>query len=175
MSFAFYKARHGGLFSRVISFWTRSPYSHSETVFSQDATMRYVAQLSIEKARELGATIEKGRAYLYGKRLAFSASERDKCVRVKLIHFDPERWEFIGIESAISEHWILRKCEEYVGCGYDYLGLGSFILKRIRLIKPNPRKMWCSETTEMVAHWLGLCDRSVEPPSPGALYRRLTA
>ena len=182
--YAFYKAKYGTLFSKIIAFWTFGDYSHTEVVFSKACTDWYYDHITPEERINLIETsIDQMRSHKIEElRLSFSASERDKCVRFKLIYFNPSHWDFILAKfrdtyppTLAQEILIIEYCKDMEGAGYDYLGLGSFILQKIRLIKPDPEKYWCSETTERVAYYCrDLTCTQNEPPSPSKLYKLIT-
>ena len=181
MCAAFYKAEYGGWFSKIIAGWTNSLHSHTETVFSRVATLDYLEMLNQTSPQELEELIFDSEPLGSSARLSFSASERDGGVRFKLIGYE-DKWDSIPFVDILgnyisreTEADMITWCSKFVGRGYDYVGLLGFLIQKLPLIKQNPKKFWCSETTEMVAHKLSMLDRAPEPPSPGALYDRMTA
>lgn len=166
LSFGFYKAEYGSFFSRTIAFWTGGQFSHTETIWSREG--------SLWALENLFPHLHPG-DLLEDERLSFSASERDKMVRMKIIAFDPRKWVFVDTSVYLpQEKEIIEWCDKnYIGKGYDYLGLFSFILKRFRIINPSKTKFWCSETSELVANHIGLCGLDEEPSDPNEFYKKV--
>jgi len=97
MQVAFYKGRKR-LFNRLVSWWTRGPYSHCEVV--------------------LGHAV--GDLTLCG-----SSSFRDRGVRVKAIRLDPAKWDILDVEGDLNaaRKWFA----ENEGRRYDVRGLFGFV------------------------------------------------
>jgi hypothetical protein len=95
---AFYKAHQGNLTDKIISWWTKGPYSHVEIVVGPD---------------------------VYNL-LMYSSSGYDKGVRIKKHKYDPAKWEYIDIDIDINVlHKIYKETEN---CKYDYVGILGFIV-----------------------------------------------
>ncbi len=61
------------------------------------------------------------------------------------------RWDSIRIPlNDSAEDRAMAKAKELDGKEYDLWGLGSFGTK-LKIIKPDPDKVWCSETTTNLA------------------------
>lgn len=99
---AFYKGRRD-LADRVISWWTRGPYSHVELVVCDPVT---------------------------GLETSYSSSLPDGGVRKKSIDYKPERWDFVELplhDGDVVAVWF----EERMGAKYDILGIFGFILRPV--------------------------------------------
>jgi hypothetical protein len=142
MRAAFYKGTHAGLpgiYNRLVRWWTRSTFSHVELLLLETTT--------------------PGRAY------AASASYMDGGVRFKVIDFEPELWEFVGLPEQLSEKaWDWFGAHE--GDAYDLLGNLHFILSAVG---DDKGKWFCSEA---VAAALGM--PNPERFDPGTLHAALT-
>ncbi len=82
---------------------------------------------------------------------SFSAT-MDEGARLKDIGYSHAyRWDSILVPlNDEGEDRAMAKAKELDGRGYDWWGLGSFGTK-LKIIKPDPLKVWCSETTTMLA------------------------
>jgi hypothetical protein len=114
LKIAFYKGRTR-LFNRLVSWWTRGPYSHCELVVSQLNT---------------GA-------------LCWSSSFLDGGVRLKVIALDPAHWDLVDLhltpgQAAAAEQWF----EAHEGQPYDVLGLFGFLW---RPFSQEKNKWYCSD------------------------------
>jgi len=100
MKIAFYKSKKR-VFNRLVSWWTRGPYSHVELVLHQTAT---------------------------GDMFCGSSSNTDGGVRCKYIDMTQDRWDVfeISAEEVPAHSWF----EHHAGEGYDFLGLFGFIGRR---------------------------------------------
>lgn len=98
MKVAFRKNDRGRLFSRLISWWTRSPYSHCEAIVGEWGHDRY---------------------------LCASASWVDGGVRTKTIKLTPDKWDIVETDAdqGAAYRWFLRNR----GKGYDFLGVLGFL------------------------------------------------
>lgn len=118
MRVAFYKGTHAGLpgvYNRLVSWWTRSPYSHVELLLLETTT--------------------PGRSY------AASASYMDGGVRFKVIDFDPDLWHFVDLPGQLGKAaWDWFGAHE--GQAYDLLGNLHFVLAPVG---DDKRKWFCSE------------------------------
>jgi hypothetical protein len=95
---AFYKAHQGNLTDKVISWWTKGPYSHVEIVVGPD-----VNNLSM-----------------------YSSSGLDDGVRLKPHKYNPSLWEYVNIDIDFSI--LFKIYQRTIGNKYDYLGILGFIL-----------------------------------------------
>lgn len=102
MKIAFYKGRKR-LFNRLVSWWTRGPYSHTELV----------------RETEPGSGIYH----------CFSSSFLDGGVRLKRMPLDPEHWDLVDVEGDwdAAADWFA----EHLGAGYDVIGLAGLVLRRV--------------------------------------------
>lgn len=97
MKVAFYKGRHR-FFDRLVQWWTKSKYSHTEVILSQDD----------------------------GWALCASSSFLDRGVRVKQIYMDPYKWDILEFPDADEKYacnWYRLNYKKK----YDLLGLLSLI------------------------------------------------
>ena len=114
MQIAFYKGRKR-LFNRLVSFWTRSPYSHCELVVSQ---------------HNAGA-------------LCWSSSYLDGGVRLKVIPLDPALWDIVDLQltpgqADAATAWFRR----HEGQAYDVAGLIGCVLRPYR---QRQNRWFCNE------------------------------
>jgi hypothetical protein len=103
MQLALYKGRTR-LFDRAVQWWTRSPYSHCELVFSTDNR---------------------------GVSVCGSSSYLDGGVRIKHMALDPAKWDLLelpGLSDAQVRHWFVV----HDGQRYDLIGLFGFVLPFVR-------------------------------------------
>jgi len=153
---------------RVISLITGGPYKHTEIIFSQKASSRYIQKLMHDRPDyfdvwirnshyQIRSASERARVIatidlvteLPTLRLCFSSSAMDRGVRFKLIDLEPKKWDFISCDGDQEmEKDLIEWCEIQVGRGYDFLGLAGFILCHLKLVKPDHLKVWCSEIIE---------------------------
>jgi hypothetical protein len=83
-------------------------------------------------------------------RISFSAAigEGARFKDIKYSH--PYRWDGIRIPlDNEREDRAMAKARELDGRKYDGWGLLSFVTK-LKIIKPDPSKVWCAETTTML-------------------------
>jgi hypothetical protein len=111
---AFYKGK-SRIFNKLVSWWTRGPYSHTELVIGE------VSEGSV----------------------CWSASYLDKGIRRKVIKLDPDHWDLIEVEMTATElgqaqEWF----HQHENAAYDVLGLVGFIFRRVA---DDHRKFFCSE------------------------------
>lgn len=100
---ALYKGR-SRLFDRAVQWWTRSPYSHCELVFSTDS---------------------------HGVSTCGSSSYLDGGVRVKHMVLDPARWDLLelpGFSPTDARQWFVDHDRQR----YDVMGLFGFVLPFMR-------------------------------------------
>ena len=96
MKIAFYIAKYGTFYDKLISFTTRSIYSHCEIVFEDNLPS-----------------------------ISASASVRDGGVRFKRIRFD-HHWHVYDLETDLKEENVIKWFNEHDGDTYDYIGaIGS--------------------------------------------------
>ena len=111
---AFYKGR-ARRFNRLVSWYTRGPYSHCELVVQQ----------------------------LNAGALCWSSSFMDGGVRLKVIQLDPAHWDLVTLEvseatAAAATQWF----KEHEGQGYDVQGLLGFVWRRMA---DDQRRWFCNE------------------------------
>lgn len=151
VGFAFFKAKHGGAFSRAITWRTGGPYSHVEFYLPD----RY-------------DVVEEGTGIK--RELCFSSYEGDGGVRVKHIHLD-HRWDCVEFElpeSRVLEGWNWA-CSQ-IGKGYDWAGIMGFVNPWRK--GGDPGRWFCSEICHALALRLGVLpagERS-DKISPRRLY-----
>jgi hypothetical protein len=112
---AFYKGRKR-LFNRLVSWWTRGPYSHCELLCTPT--------LAIHE----------------GKVRVASASYLDHGVRIKTIDWHPENWDLVTIDGDCREAvwWF----QAHLGAPYDVMGIVGFV---VRVMGHSKRRWFCSE------------------------------
>lgn len=98
MKLAFYKAKKGNWWDKLIAIWSYitsfgkyGRYSHTEIVFSDN--------------------------------ISFSSSPREGGTRFKHIEFKPEHWDFIEIDPKGQEENIRSWCRSQSGKDYDTFGI----------------------------------------------------
>lgn len=128
MKVAFYKAKYGDVLDKAISWWTKSPYSHTEIYF--------------EKTGEcISSSWREGEEDPYG-------------VRIKVIDdlFTSGHWDFIDVPDA-NEDEIYDKAKIDLKKGYDFAGI--FLSQMFNIGVHGEDKYFCSE---LCAKLLGLQD-----------------
>lgn len=130
VGFAFFKAKHGGPFSRAITWRTGGPYSHVEFYLPG----RY-------------AVTEEGTEIV--RELCFSSYEGDGGTRVKHIHLGAW-WDCV--EFDVDEQLVLAvwgwACRQ-IGKGYDWAGILGFVNPWRR--GGDPGRWFCSEICHTLA------------------------
>ncbi|PCH94280.1 MAG: hypothetical protein COB84_07835 [Rhodobacteraceae bacterium] len=142
LTLAFYR-HQGRFFDRLIRLITRSPYSHVELVLSSGVQM---------------SSDQDWRLY------SLSSSLRDGGVRIKIIHYEVGKWEFVQLENWSKTHdgvWLTAR--QYVGQPYDILGIMFNFMVPIR--RQLRRSWFCSE---LCGHALGI--KHPHTLSPGDLF-----
>jgi hypothetical protein len=156
VAFAFFKAKHGGPFSRAITWRTGGPYSHVEFVLPG----RY-------------AVTEEGTGIV--RELCFSSYEGDGGVRVKHIHL-AEWWDVVEFECPEDVVWRVWKwaCSQ-VGKKYDWAGIMGFVNPWRK--GGDPGRWFCSEICYRIAVMLGLVEEGepADKVSPRRLFDLLTS
>ena len=102
MKIAFYKGRKR-LFNRLVSWWTRGPYSHTELV----------------------CETEPGSGVYH----CLSSSFMDGGVRLKRMALDQEHWDLVDVDGDwdAAVDWF----QGHIRCKYDVLGLVGFVFRRV--------------------------------------------
>lgn len=106
----------GLLYDRVVKWWTKSEFSHTELLL--------------------------GDADAHGFYEAGSASFRDRGVRTKLIKPSAAKWELIRLPELYRADDARRWFRANDGRSYDLLGQLGFVWGPA---KEDPEKFWCSE------------------------------
>ena len=111
---AFYKGR-ARLFNRLVSWWTRGPYSHCELVVQQ----------------------------LNAGALCWSSSFMDGGVRLKVIKLNPAHWDVVTLEvsdaaAAAATQWF----KDHEGQGYDVRGIAGMVWRRVA---DSKTRWYCNE------------------------------
>lgn len=114
MQIALYKGRKR-LFNRLVSWWTRSPYSHCELVVG----------------------------HLNAGALCWSSSYQDGGVRLKVIQLNPAHWDIVDLQltpgqADAAQQWF----RAHEGQGYDLAGLVGCVLRPYR---QQQNKWYCNE------------------------------
>jgi hypothetical protein len=114
-SIAFYKGKDR-IFNKLVSWWTRGPYSHTEFVAEGG-----LGQLSY----------------------CWSSSFTDGGVRSKTMVLEPDHWDIVELDLTAEEIYdITEWFKNHVGSKYDVIGLLGFIFRRVADAK---NKFFCSE------------------------------
>ena len=135
IGFAFFKAKHGGLFARGIQLRTGGPHSHVEFYLTTD----YVV--------EEGAGTVRHRC--------FSSYEGDDGVRWKYIHIHDGRWDLIEFEvdlEIVKE--VVAWANSQIGKPYDWAGIMGFVNPWRK--GGDPGRWFCSEICAALAVKLGV-------------------
>ena len=109
---AFFKAKYGGFFSKLIKFQDRKIkgiHSHVELIFPQYKIFDPKGQ------RELS--------------LCFSSYEKEGGVRFKFIYLNPEKWDIVPMKIPDDRlHELLAAAAELTDSTYDWFGIVKFVL-----------------------------------------------
>lgn len=100
MKIALYKGR-GRIFNKLISWWTRGPYSHCELIFSDGLSAS-------------SSFLDKGVRF---KNINYAAH--------------PENWDFIELDKSFDELFARQFFLDRVGLGYDVQGILGFVFRRV--------------------------------------------
>lgn len=111
---AFYKAQDH-LFDRLVSWWTKGPYSHVEIIVDAVGDGYYAC---------------------------LSSSFRDGGVRIKNMPLPADRWDIVEVRLPVDEEKALLWYRNYHGAKYDVLGLFGFVFRRGI---EDDHKWFCSE------------------------------
>jgi len=86
--------------------------------------------------------------------LMFSASEKDKCVRFKLIHKQSGKWTDYPVEGDLElEKKTIRRCaDDLEGLPYNFKMLPGF-LSSFNLITSSGKAKICSGVVTIIASW----------------------
>lgn len=113
---AFYRGR-GRLADRIVSFATRSPFTHCELIRS-------------DTVPRSGDTVR-----------CISASGRDRGVRIKDITLDPDKWDIFAVPWAPADTW--ERAEAHLGAPYE---LWTMVLSQLfNFRRGSPGRWFCSE------------------------------
>lgn len=120
---AFFKAKYGGFFSKLIKLRTGGEHSHVELIFPQYKIYDEIAK------RELS--------------LCFSSYEKEGGVRFKFIYLTPEKWDIVPIDIPdTSLDKLLAFAATLADAKYDWFGIVKFVLPHV---PEKPRRFFCSE------------------------------
>lgn len=155
VGFAFFKAKHGGIFSKGITLRTGGPYSHVEFYLPSD----YVTE---EGSGEI-------------RHQCFSSYEGDDGVRWKHIDVQDERWDRLEFEVELE----IVKCaiawaNSQVGKLYDWAGIMGFVNPWRKGGDPN--RWFCSEICAALALRLAILqsiEKRLDKVSPRDLWELL--
>ena len=111
---AFYKGKDR-IFNKLVSWWTRGLYSHTELV--------------VEASN--------------GMYTCWSSSFLDGGIRCKMMPLPEDHWDLVEITNLVDNtqdplDWFMR----HLGCKYDVIGLIGFIFRRVA---DDKYKFFCSE------------------------------
>jgi hypothetical protein len=142
VGFAFFKARHGGVFSKGIALRTGGPYSHVEFYLPTD----YVV--------EEGTGIKRHQC--------FSSYEGDGGVRWKHINVMGEWWSHLEFEVELQTvKDALEWANSQVGKGYDWAGIMGFVNPWRK--GGDPDRWFCSEICRVLAQHLKILGPGGKP------------
>lgn len=120
---AFFKAKYGGLFAKLIKLRTGGEHSHVELIFPQYKIYDEIAK------RELS--------------LCFSSYEKEGGVRFKFIYLNPEKWDIVPIDIPdTSLDKLLSFAASLADAKYDWFGIVKFVLPHL---PEKPGRFFCSE------------------------------
>jgi hypothetical protein len=154
IEFAFFKAKYGGLFSKLIKWRTKGEYSHVEMIFPQYKIYDKV------KNRELS--------------LCYSSYESEGGVRFKFIYLNPEKWDRIDFEIPDDKfEELLNHAASLADAKYDWAGIFKFVLPHV---PERPSRFFCSEIQvyliqKVLNIWHDLVSYKT---SPNDLFKHLT-
>ena len=130
IGFAFFKAKHGGLFSRGITLRTGGPHSHVEFYLPSD----YV--------------VEEGTGIIRPQ--CFSSYEGDGGVRWKHINLYEGWWDLLEFEVDIETvKQVVAWANSQVGKSYDWAGIMGFVNPWRK--GGDPGRWFCSEICAEIA------------------------
>ena len=116
VAIAFYKGKDR-IFNKLVSWWTRGPYSHTEFV-----TAGGLGQLSH----------------------CWSSSFTDGGIREKCIELDPKHWDIIKLDLSPEDVYEITKWFlQHRSAKYDVVGLIGFVFRRVA---DNKSRFFCSES-----------------------------
>ena len=111
---AFYKGR-GDLFNKIVRWWTKSPYSHTELILPDGVTWIRIGPFSSSK---------------------LSAITREK--------WDVEQWDFVTLKVTEEQVTIIKEFfERTKGCRYDWWGMILSHIVPFKIKQKG--KWYCSE------------------------------
>jgi uncharacterized protein YycO len=135
IGFAFFKARHGGIFSRGITLRTGGPHSHVEFYLTTD----YV--------------VEEGTGVV--RHWCFSSYEGDGGVRWKHIDISNGKWTRLEFEVELEKvKEVVAWTNSQVGKAYDWAGILGFVNPWRK--GGDPDRWFCSEICAEIALKLGI-------------------
>ena len=111
---AFYKGK-GNIINKIVRWWTKSPYSHSELILKDAQTWLSISPF-----------------------IKASVSSTTKLI------YEPLDWDFIEIEVTEKQHDTIEQFYDLTkGCGYDWIGmvLSQFLPFNIK----QKSRWYCSE------------------------------
>ena len=150
---AFFKAKYGGFFSKLIKWRTGGDHSHVEMIFPQYKIF------DKKQNRELS--------------LCFSSYEKEGGVRFKFIYLNKAKWDFVPVEipdNSLDE--LLSYAASLADAKYDWFGIVKFVLPHV---PEKPDRFFCSEVIVHVLQkvfWL-MPELISYKTSPNALFKYL--
>ena len=174
---AFYKADNpkAKMVDKIISIWTRGPYSHTELLIEKEHIDHIYPDLALE------ANVNRVKAYIKGleekpmlddfKYYMFSSSGSYGGVRVMTHDVDHDQWDYITVPvNSISS--IVEFFKTINGKKYDWLGILGFVIP----IKDCTERWYCSESDSNALKISGCKKLWYREPSkidPNKLYKIL--
>lgn len=152
IGFAFFKAKHGGLFSRGITLRTGGPHSHVEFYLTTD----YVVEEGTGEVRHR----------------CFSSYEGDNGVRWKHIDISNGKWDRIEFDVELQTvKQTVAWTNSQIGKSYDWAGIMGFVNPWRK--GGDPDRWFCSEICAALAVKLGIVksiDKRLDRVSPRDLW-----
>lgn len=146
MNIAFYIAKHGTWFDKLIAWWTRPNFWK----FWESGLFSHVE-------------------IVFGDGECFSASPREGKCRWKKIDFKHDRWVFVKLPDTYDELRIRYRCGEINGRRYDWIGI--FFTFVLPFDFDWYRWYFCSEAVSEVVYSLQHPNRY----SPNGLFNKVTS
>jgi hypothetical protein len=145
---AFYKGR-GSWHNRLISWWTKSPYSHAELILPDGITW-----------------------------ISISPFVNCKVTARPKVDYASDEWDFISFEITAQQHkTILKFYDQTAGCGYDWFGM--FLSQFLPFHIKQRNRWYCSEWIAYalmlsdIISWQKKAIFECSDLSPGFLYNML--
>jgi len=167
---AFFKAdtRYGTLVSKIISKWTKSPYSHVELIIDKDIVLNYKPEIKdlLDTTYAIaygGNLIESNFNYIQ-----FTSSSNYNGVRMTYHKVNDSKYDYLELNIDHIE-WVIDFFYEIRFSRYDNIGILGFVLP----FKDRTDRWFCSESCSNALKITGFKPMWLLEPSsisPGKLY-----